>query len=146
MGLLGKFCIRCSGSEVGYGSVLAVLCCLLVAVAVFIGVHSIPVCANKLVWAVTPWEAVLLELLGVILLVIACTSILIVVGGTLVPLTEGMVAFILVLYNTALVDLVRRLCFLPGRCLWLTVLVLPLFLLTLLVMCRKNAAVPRKPT
>lgn len=146
MGLLSKFRIPCSGSEAGYRSVLGVLCCLLVAVAVFVGVQSIPVCANKLVWAVTSLEAVLLELLGFILLVIACTSILVVVGGTLGPLTECVVAFILVLYNTALVDLVRRLCFLPGRCLWLTFLVLPLFLLTLLLMCRKNAAVPRKPT
>lgn len=146
MALLSRFRMRCSAPKVGYGPVLAALCCLLVAVAVLIGVHHVPACVHKVAWAVMSWEGVVLELLSVILLVTASISVLAVVGGTLDTLTEGVVAFIVLLYNTALVDLVRRLCCLPGRCFWLTVLVLPFFLLALFVMCQWKTTIPRKST
>lgn len=126
----------CSGStRLNLGPVVVMVCCLLVADAVLIGVHTLPGCVGKVSWAMMPPEALLMELVSVSLLVIATASILIFVKGRLGLLTELAIAYILATYNTSLVHLVRCLCVIPGRCMWLTALVLPLLLLTVFVVC-----------
>lgn len=127
------------------GPVVVMVCCLLVADAVLIGVHTIPGCVGKVSWAVMPPEALLMELVSVSLLVIATASILIFVKGLLGLLTELAIAYILITYNTSLVHLVRCLCVIPGRCMWLTALVLPLLLLSVFVMCWDTMGVRTMP-
>lgn len=132
--------------RMSFGSTTWLLFWLLVAMAVFFAVHTYPTCVSKTNWVVLPRETLLLELVSVSLLVLATASILILVNRSISILIELVVAFILVLLNTSLVDLVRCLCFIPGRCFWLTALVIPLFLLTCFVLCREKMMLLKEHT